>query len=156
MLYLGQTAQVKALVMSSEQRIASQIMADGSQPEELSRTNTWGYSNWNLEGFCLLASTANHVGVNLWAYTSPRGGTIAKAADFLIQVAEHGLSRGAWPYSQIMLPIDQSWPLSAFHAATDFANDANTKAALAVVPPPAGGDLWPLLPVCVPAAIQVN
>jgi hypothetical protein len=42
----------------------------------------------------------------------------------------------------------------AFHAAADFANDAGTRAALATVPAPAGGDLWPVLPVCTSLAIQ--
>lgn len=151
-LYLGQTANTKALVTSSEShRIATQIMGDGSQPQELSRTNSWGYSNWNLEGFCLLASTANHVGVNLWAYTGSNGGSMSKAADYLIPAAEHGQS--VWTHQQI-LPLNQSWAVSPFHAATDFANDANTRAALPLVPAPATGDLWALLPICVPAAIQ--
>jgi hypothetical protein len=152
MLYLGQMAEVKALVTGSQARIASQITASGSQPQELMRSNSWGYSNWNLEGFCLLAATAKHVGVDLWSYAGGGGGSMAKAADFLILAAEHGMA--TWTAGTQYLPLDQSWAVSLFHAASDFANDANTKAALAMVPLPAGGDLWPLLPVCVPAAIQ--
>ena len=99
LLYLGQTAETKALVESSKKRIASQIKSDGSQPEELARTNTWGYSNWNLEGFCLLASTASHVGTDLWTYAPAGAGTIAKAVDYLIQGAQKG--KTAWSHPQI-------------------------------------------------------
>jgi Alginate lyase len=154
LVYLGQTAAAKALVQSATtKRIATQISGDGRQPQELARTNSWGYSNWNLEGFCLLASTASRVGVNLWAYSAPNGGTIAKAAGYLIAGATKGKS--AWPHQQIEV-FEQSWPLSPLHAAADFGGDAAARAALSQVPPPPGGDLWPLLPVCVPAAIQVN
>jgi hypothetical protein len=154
LVYLGQNDAAKTLVTGSEtNRISSQVMADGSQPQELARTNSWGYSNWNLEGFCRLASTAKHVGVDLWAYTAPGGGSIAKATDYLIQGALHGQT--VWKSQQIS-PFDPSWPVTPFHAASDFANDANTKAALPMVPAPAGGDTWDLLPVCTPAAIQVN
>ncbi len=153
MLSLGQTAETKTLVENSKKRIASQIRSDGTQPEELARTNSWGYSNWNLEGFCLLASTAKRVGVDLWGYTSTGGGSIPKAIDYLIRGAEQGKS--AWPHQQIA-PFEQSWPVSLFHGATDFANDASTRAALPMVPAPAGGDLWALLPICTPAAIQTN
>jgi hypothetical protein len=153
MLYLGQTTETKALVESSKKRIASQIKADGSQPEELARTNSWGYSNWNLEGFCLLASTASHVGTNLWAYAPAGAGTIAKAADYLIDGAQHG--KASWSHQQIA-PFEASWALSALHAAADYADDANARAAIPLVAVPAEGDLWPLLPICTPAAIQVN
>jgi hypothetical protein len=153
LLYLGQTADAKTLVENSKKRIASQIKSDGAQPGELARTNSWGYSNWNLEGFCLLASTASHVGTDLWNYTAAGGGSISKAADYLIQGAEKGKS--GWSQQQIA-PFEPSWALSALHAMADYAGDANARAAIPLVPVPAGGDLWPLLPICVPAAIQVN
>jgi hypothetical protein len=154
LVYLGKTSDAQALVQSSEtKRIATQVLADGSQPQELARTNSWGYSNWNLEGFCRLAATAKHVGVDLWSYTAPNGGTIAKAADFLIPGAEHGQS--VWTHQQIA-PFDQTWPLSPFHAATAFASDTNTQAALPLVPAPQSTDLWPLLSVCTEPAIQPN
>jgi hypothetical protein len=152
MLYLGQMDQAKTLTESSKKRIDSQIAGSGEQPEETARTNSWGYSNWNLEGFCLLAQTAKLVGVDLWSYTNSKGGSIAKAADYLIAGAK---DKTQWT-KQNIIPIDSSWAVSPFHATADFANDANTRAALPMVPAPAGGDLWALLPVCVPAAIQVK
>ena len=79
---------------------------------------------------------------------------MAKAVDYLIPTAEMGIS--AWHNNQMLMPIDQSWPITPIHAAAVSAMDANAQAAIAKVPAPMGGDLWPLLPVCVPAAIQPN
>jgi hypothetical protein len=154
MLYLGQTDAAKTLLQAStSKRIASQIKGDGSQPQELARTNSWGYSNWNAEGMCLLAQAASHAGVDIWGYTAPGGGTVAKTADYLIAGATQG--KAAWTHGQIS-PFEPSWPLSLLHAAADFANDTAARAAIPMVPVPPEGDLWPLLPVCLPAAIQVN
>jgi Alginate lyase len=153
MLFLGQVDATKTLVENSKKRINSQIEGDGAQPEELARTNTWGYSNWNLEGFCKLAQTGKLVGVDLWSYTTSSGGSIAKAADYLIEAAIKG--KTAWNHQQI-IPLDQSWALSPFHAAAEFANDTKTRDAIPMVPKPPEGDLWPLLKVCTAAAMQVN
>jgi hypothetical protein len=152
MVYLEQTAAAKTLAEgSARKRIDSQIRADGSQPEELARTNTWGYANWNIEGFCLLAHSARQVGVDLWAHTAPGGGTLAKAVDFLIDGAVKGKS--AWPHPQ-MTAFEPSWAIPVLHAAADLADDAAARDALTKVAPPPGGDLWPLLPVCTAPAIQ--
>jgi hypothetical protein len=153
LLYLGKTSDATTLVQTSEtKRIATQITASGTQPQELSRTNSWGYSNWNLEGFCRLASTAKHVNVDLWSYTPPDGGTIAQATEFLIPGAEHGQS--VWTHQQIS-PFYPAWPVTLFHGAADFSNDSNARAALTMVD--AGGvNLWPLLTVCTEPAIQAN
>jgi hypothetical protein len=150
-VYLGQTDAAKALVMGSEaNRIAKQIAADGAQAQELARTNSWGYSNWNAEGFCRLAETASHVGVDLWSYG---GGSIVKAIDYLIPTAEKG--KASWTHQQIS-PLDPTWAISLIHAAADQGNDATARAALPMLMVPPGGDLWDLLPVCVPAAIQTD
>jgi hypothetical protein len=152
-VYLGQTAAAKTLLQNSTRRIASQIGADGSQPEELARTNSWGYSNWNLEGFCRLAATARHAGVDLWGYSAPGGGTIARAIDYLIDGATKGQS--AWPHPQ-MIAFEPAWALPLLHAAAELAGDARARAALPMVTAPPGTDLWSLLPVCTVPAIQID
>src|SRR6185436_6318631 len=119
MVYLAQDTAAKTLIQTSgTKRLASQIKPDGSQPEELARTNSWGYSNWNLEGFCLMAHVARPLGLDLWTYAAPSGGSLVKATDYLIEAALKG--KPAWPHPQ-MLPLDPTWALPLLHAAADLA-----------------------------------
>src|SRR5262249_30098358 len=107
MAYLGQAAEAKTLIQSSAlKRLAAQIKPDGSQPEELARTNSWGYSNWNLEGFCLIAHVGRPLGVDVWGYAPAGGGSLVKAADYLIDAAVKGKS--AWSHPQL-IPLEPSW-----------------------------------------------
>ncbi len=145
-LYTGQSTVAHDLANGARtNRIAVQIMSDGSQPLELSRTRSWHYSNFNVTALCRLAEVGQKLGVKLWSYKAPSGGTLAKAVDFLIPAAEKGTS--AWPYQDID-GLDRTLPRLALHAAAQRAGDAKAKAALANVPTPAGGDTWPLLPTC--------
>ena len=154
MVYLGRTREAAALMERAKtRRIASQVRGDGSQPEELRRSNSWSYSNWNIEGLCRLAFTAERVQVDLWSYTAPGGGTLAKAAEYLIAGATRG--RQGWPHPQASA-FEQSWALSPLQAAAKFGGSARARAALPDVPVAPEGDLWPLLPVCTAAAIQPN
>jgi hypothetical protein len=144
-VYTGQTATAAGIVQAAKsKRIAVQIKRDGSQPLELARTRSWHYSNFNVTALCRLAETGQHLSVNLWAYTAPSGGTIAKAVDYLIPAAEHG--KKAWHHQEI-LGVDQSAAVLALHAAAE-QGDKAAAAALPHVPAPAGGDRWLLLPVC--------
>lgn len=143
-LYTGQTALAKSIVESVKlNRIDKQIKPDGSQPLELSRTMSWHYSNFNLVALGRLAEIGKNVGVDLWHYTSPSGGSILKAVDFLIPAAEQGQS--VWPYQQINV-FDQSIAVDIFHAAADQAGDKAAGAAIAKTPVPALGDMWPVRP----------
>ncbi|WP_433171612.1 alginate lyase family protein [Actinoallomurus sp. CA-150999] len=145
-LYLGRTDLAKQLIVGAEtKRIDPQIAADGGQPGEVSRTRPWHYANFNAQAFCRLADAGRHVGVDLWSYTTPSGGSIAKAIDFLIPAAEKGAD--AWPYPDLDV-FDRSLALDKLHAAATEANDGQARAALAQVPAPAGGDLWPVEPTC--------
>jgi hypothetical protein len=144
-LYIGQSSLATTVVNAAKKkRIDVQIQGDGKQPLELSRTRSWHYSNFNVIALCQLAATGKHLGINLWSYQNPSGGTIAKAVDFLIPAAEKG--RGAWPYQEI-LDFDQTLTKYPLHAASA-AGDSKAKTALPKVPSPAGGDLWSLLPSC--------
>jgi hypothetical protein len=145
-LYLGQTGTAKDLIQGAEaKRIAPQISADGSQPGELKRTRSWHYANFNAQAFCRLAEAGRRVGVDLWSYTAPNGANIAKAVDFLIPGAENGA--GAWPYPDLDV-FDRSLAVDKLHAAASQARDRTAGAALSKVPPPEGGDLWPVEPAC--------
>lgn len=79
-------------------RIRSQIEPDGSQPHELARTLSWGYTNMNLHGFFTIARLAENVGVDLWSYESSDGRGIRKAFIWLLPFIR---DEKKWNYKQI-------------------------------------------------------
>jgi len=46
--YLGRSTQAAGVARQGVQLIDSQVRADGSQPQELQRTNSWDYSAMKL------------------------------------------------------------------------------------------------------------
>jgi hypothetical protein len=79
-------------------RIDKMIEADGRQPEELVRTNAFGYSVSNLRNFFDAGETGLKVGVNIFGYTTPEGGSLQKALDFLIKYIG---KKSEWEWEQI-------------------------------------------------------
>ena len=99
LLYLGEVDQVRTKMENiTKDRIDSQIQPDGSQPHELQRTRAHSYSITNLAAFTRLAVLGKKVGVDLWNYESPDGGSIKKAYEYLIQYL---VSDKEWEYQQI-------------------------------------------------------
>jgi len=98
-LFVGRTDLAKQILETAKQkRIASEIEPDGRQPLELARTKAWSYSNMNLDGLMLLATLAQHAGVDLWNFQTGDGRGIRKALDFLTPVA---LGEKKWNYQEI-------------------------------------------------------
>ena len=64
-------------------RIDPMIESDGRQPEELIRTNAFGYSVSNLGNFFDAGETGLKVGVDIFSYVNPEGGSLRGALDFL-------------------------------------------------------------------------
>ena len=88
-LFVGDTALArKTIDESGKNRIASQIDAEGKQKRELDRTRPLHYSLFNLEAFTILAELGRHVGVDLWHYTAPNGGSIERALLFIAPYAD--------------------------------------------------------------------
>lgn len=80
-----------------KRRIDSQIRPDGSQPQEISRENSWDYSCYNLKHLAQLAHLGQHVDVNLWAYEKD-GRSIKQAINYLLPYAS---GEGTWPHKQL-------------------------------------------------------
>lgn len=121
-------------------RVARQIAADGSQPQELTRTRSWHYSTFALVAHTRLAAIGRHVGVNLWAYRGPDGQSLFKAVDYLLPAAT---ATAAWPHPE--LGFLRYAATDVVHAAAD-AGDARARRAVPSLEAPPGGDLWVLRP----------
>ena len=88
-LFTGDTSLARrTLVNETTPRIETQIGADGSQPLELERTRPIHYSSFNLDAYTQLAEMGRRVGLNLWEYQAPSGGSIRKALLFLAPYAD--------------------------------------------------------------------
>lgn len=106
LLYLGQTSAARAVAKAfASKRIATQIRSDGSQPYELARADAWVYSAFNLQAMELMANLALRVGVNLWNYQAPSGGSIRKALDYL---APYANPNTPWPHNHLNTPLSQA------------------------------------------------
>ena len=84
-IFTGRDQLVKKLARDSYRRIKTAIMPDGSQPEELRRTQAMGYSFFNLNAMFTFSNLAERLGyTEYWGVDSERGVCILKSAvDFL-------------------------------------------------------------------------
>ena len=95
-LFTGQKELATRIVESAKtNRIAVQLKPDGSQPFELSRADSFGYSRFNLQALFDLATLGQHLGVDLWHFETAEGASIKKGLDFLVPYAED--PNKAWP-----------------------------------------------------------
>jgi hypothetical protein len=78
--------------------IDKQIAADGSQPHELARTLTWGYSVMNLVAMYEYALLSEYIGFDVWHYKNETGAGLKEGLEFLYPYIEKPQT---WPYPQI-------------------------------------------------------
>ncbi len=98
-LFVGDTAFARDVITHSvTERIATQIQPDGRLPLELARTRPLHYSVFDLDAFTMLAELSRHVGVDLWHYASPTGGSIAKALQFVAPYVDPSVK---FPFSAV-------------------------------------------------------
>ncbi|MGP3982955.1 alginate lyase family protein [Streptomyces sp. KR80] len=138
---VGREDLARSTVVDARTRLVNaQIARDGRQPGELSRTRSWHYSTFNLVAFTRLAAIGERVGVDLWRYTGPGGGSILGAVRYLLPAAT-----GAQPWPHPELDFRAYAASDIVHAAAD-AGDREARAALRKLQTPPGGDLWLLRP----------
>ena len=95
--YLGRDDAARRLCEEDRARIASQFEADGRQPLELERADALGYSVFNLLAQLQLAQQSHRVGVDLWQYTAPNGGSLKRGLDYL---RPYNAAPEKWPHPQ--------------------------------------------------------
>jgi hypothetical protein len=95
-LYLGKTDDARRVAgRFGERRIAAQVQPDGSQPRELTRANSWGYSVFNVTAMMGMAELAERVGVDLWTFRTADGRSIRAALDYLTPYLD---AKRTWPH----------------------------------------------------------
>ncbi|WP_328441592.1 alginate lyase family protein [Streptomyces sp. NBC_00457] len=130
----------KTVREAGSRRIDPQIAADGSQPQELTRTRSWHYSTFDLVAYTRLAAIGRNLGVNLWAHQGPDGQSLFKAVRYLLPAAT---GAEAWPHPE--MEFHRYAATDVVHAAAD-AGDARARQAVPLLEAPPGGDLWALRP----------
>jgi hypothetical protein len=130
-LFVGDTAEARAAVARGRDRIAKQILADGREPEELRRTRSLSYSVFNVDAHTRLAELARLIGIDLWHYRSPAGGSLRGA---LLNLAPYADAGTAWPGQQIT-PVDPREFLGSLRRADAPLADTTLRAAIGKVAP---------------------
>lgn len=88
LLFLGQPDDARQVAEEAKtKRIAAQIEPDGSMPLELARTNSLGYTVFNLKALTQLADLGRRVDVDLWRYQTADRRGIRTAIDATLPYA---------------------------------------------------------------------
>lgn len=140
-LFTGNRSLAVSRAQLAKSFIDSQITANGSQPQELARTRSFHYSNFDLCAHLRFALIGRKVGVDLFRYRGPQGQTLFKAVDFVIPAAAGGAAEWAYPE----LGFTQYAATDNVRAAAQEGLWAAERAVGRLQPPP-GGDIFVLRP----------
>ena len=129
-LLLGKEDEAREILLEvGKKRIAVQVEPDGSQPLELERTKAYNYSLLNLEALINLARLGERLGVDLWSFEAPNGGSIRKAIEFLIP---YTLGKKEWKWKQIV-PFEYERMIPILRIASKKYGDPSYAAAAKAV-----------------------
>ncbi|KAB2924028.1 MAG: alginate lyase family protein [Bacteroidetes bacterium] len=121
-LFVGDKATAAMICDSAKvKRIGYQFQPDGSQPEELVRTLSYHYCQFNLFALTRLADLARHTGVDLWGYTTADGRSMRGGLDYLIPYAK---KEKKWEHVQIKEMDFDMVSFSALKASARFGDTA--------------------------------
>jgi len=98
-LYAGMDDVARTVIgRVGAQRLAPQIAANGSLPQELARTRSLHYSTWTLTAAFDIAQLGQCVGVDLWNFQTEDGRSLHAATNFIAGWAGR---EGEWPYPEL-------------------------------------------------------
>lgn len=98
-LVLGRKDEARQILAAGlSERVAKHIEPDGRQPHELERTNSLGYSIYNLEALFLCARLAEFVNLDWWRFATPDGRSLGAALRYLAPYLD---PQKPWPKSEI-------------------------------------------------------
>jgi len=97
-LFARNCALARRVVQDTRYRIARHIAADGTMPEELSRTRSLHYHVFNLHAFLHVARLAEHVGEDLYTFRTEDGVSMLSSLSLL---AAYAGRESQWPYPQL-------------------------------------------------------
>ena len=129
-IYVGDTVRARAIVEEVKTRIGEQITPAGDQPAELERTRSMHYSAFNVEALSRVAEIGRQLGVDLWRYQAPSGGSLKKAIDRLVPYIASGAK---WPGEQID-PVELDLLVIHLRRARTVFGDSTYVAALRRLP----------------------
>jgi hypothetical protein len=142
-LFTGQDDVARELLGKYKELVDSQIKPDGTQPEELARTQSFHYSRYNLLALIELATLGDHLGMDLWNYKTDDGRSLRTAIDYLLPYA---VKEKDWPHEQIT-PIKYGDMVEVLRRAANAYDEPKYEAAAKKIqqtdPRPMTELLWP-------------
>ncbi len=99
-IYTGRLDLARGIIESfPSRRIFTQIAPDGTQPHEMWRTLSFGYSQYNLSHYIDLFLMADKLGIRIDSETDQEGRSFYRGLDFLVSFL--GKDVKEWPGKQI-------------------------------------------------------
>jgi Alginate lyase len=141
-LFVGRDELAKQIIGNfSNKRIARQIEADGRQPRELARTQSWHYAVFNLEAMFDAAAIGDRIGIDLWSYQSADQRGIRTALDWLLPFA---CGEKTWTEKQLA-PFQPEKLAPLLRRAAQRYHEPPYEKALAKIPNLRRDERWRLL-----------
>jgi hypothetical protein len=141
-LFTGNLSLARSTAELAKTFLNSQITANGSQPQELVRTRSFHYSNFDLTAHLRWALIVRKLGIDMFNYVGPDGQTLFNAVDFLVLAAVNGADD--WTYPELL--FNQYAATDNVHAAAQEGDLVAAAAVQNLQPPAFGGDIFVLRP----------